>query len=106
VAGRLGGDEFGLYLPGLCEVDTAMRRAEEVVASLRQPIATSAGTVWIGASVGVVVVHAWGGVPSGNTLLDHADDAMYHAKHAGGGVHLYDPTEPSSVRGERSEPEP
>jgi diguanylate cyclase (GGDEF)-like protein len=106
VVGRLGGDEFGLYLPGLYELDSAIRRAEDVVASLRQPIATTAGTVWIGASVGVVVVRAWGGMPSGGSLLDQADDAMYHAKNAGGGVHLFDPLEPSALRGERSEPEP
>jgi GGDEF domain-containing protein len=49
--------------------------------------------VIIGASVGVVVVVAWGGVPAPGTVLRHADQAMYLAKRRGGGVHLFDPRE-------------
>ena len=64
VAGRLGGDEFALWLPGLLDVSVALRRADELVAEIRKPIATSAGTVTVGASVGFVVVQAWGGMPS------------------------------------------
>src|SRR5262249_41994107 len=102
IAGRLGGDEFALFLAGLHDSDMATRRATEVLESLCQPIATSKGTAWIGASIGILVIEAWGGVPSSDTLLHHADDAMFHAKQAGGGVHLYDPDEPASVMGERS----
>ena len=75
----------------MADVETALRRATEVHADFCRPIATSAGTVTIGASIGVLVVESWGGVPSGQTLLHQADVAMFHAKHAGGGVHLYDP---------------
>jgi len=50
--------------------------------------------VMIGASIGVVVVVAWGGVPAPGTVLRHADQAMYLAKRDGGGIHLYDPREP------------
>ena len=70
-----------------------MRRAEEVLAALSTPIATTAGTVTIGASIGVLVTQSWGGVPSGGTLLRQADQAMFRAKRTGSGVHLYDPTE-------------
>lgn len=94
VAGRVGGDEFALFLPGLSNREDAMRRAEELVAAVAQPISTSVGTVTIGVSVGVVVLPAWGGVPAMGTILRHADAAMYLAKRAGGGAHLYDPTEP------------
>jgi diguanylate cyclase (GGDEF)-like protein len=93
LAGRLGGDEFALFLPGLDDVDTAMRRAEEVLAALSAPIATTAGTVTIGASIGVLVTQSWGGVPSGGTMLRHADQAMFKAKRAGSAIHRYDPTE-------------
>ena len=90
LAGRLGGDKFALYLGGLTDTATAMRRANDVVVSLCSPIATSVGQVGVGASVGVVVLEAWGGVPSVGTVLKHADQAMFHAKRGGGGHHLYD----------------
>ena len=33
-------------------------------------------------------------MPATGTVLKHADQAMYHAKRAGGGTHLFDPDEP------------
>jgi diguanylate cyclase (GGDEF)-like protein len=95
LAGRLGGDELAMFLPGLTDPDSAVRRAQELATALTSPIATSAGIVTIGASIGVLVADAWGGVPSGDTLLRHADIAMYHAKRAGSQVHLFDPDEPN-----------
>ena len=94
LAGRVGGDEFALFLPGMAEPESAMRRAEELAAAISQPISTSVGAITIGVSVGVVVLPAWGGVPAMGTILRHADAATYLAKRAGGGAHLYDPTEP------------
>jgi len=93
VAGRRGGDEFALFLPGLDNPEVAMRRAEELVAAVAAPIATTAGPISIGASVGVVVLAATGATPTMGTILRHADAAMYLAKHDGGGAHLYNPTE-------------
>ena len=95
LAGRLGGDEFGLFLAGLFDGDTAMRRAAEVCAAITAPISTSVGSVSVGASCGVAVLESWGGVPAAGTVLRHADQAMFHAKRAGGGTHLYDPAEPA-----------
>ncbi len=95
LAGRLGGDELALFLPGLDGVEAAMRRADDVAAALSAPIATSAGPVSVGVSIGVVVINAWGGIPSPDTILRHGDAAMYHAKRAGSRIHLYDATEPA-----------
>jgi len=95
LAGRLGGDEFALFLPGLTQVDVAMRRADDVVAAVSSPVATSVGPVSVGASVGVLVLDSWGGVPSAGTVLRHADQAMFHAKRDGGRIHLYDGREPA-----------
>jgi diguanylate cyclase (GGDEF)-like protein len=94
VAGRLGGDEFALFLPGLDDAEPAVRRAEEVVEAISAPIATSAGELQIGASVGVVVLAASGCAPTMGAILRHADAAMYLAKQGGGGAHLFDPREP------------
>lgn len=94
LAGRLGGDELALFLPGLDDVETAMRRADDVAAAVAAPIATSVGPVSVGVSIGIVVIGAWGGVPSPETILRHGDAAMYHAKRAGSRIHLYDPSEP------------
>lgn len=97
LTGRLGGDEFALFLPGLADPDVAMRRAGEVVASITSPIATGVGPVSVGVSVGVLVQESWGGVPSTSTVLRHADQAMFRAKAAGGGAHLYDAGETDPI---------
>jgi diguanylate cyclase (GGDEF)-like protein len=94
LAGRLGGDEFALFLPGLSDTDTAMRRAEDVFATITAPIPTTAGPITVGASIGVMVLESWGGVPAAGTVLRHADQAMYRAKRAGGGTHLFSPGDP------------
>jgi diguanylate cyclase (GGDEF)-like protein len=95
LAGRLGGDEMALFLPGIVDVTTAMRRADDVAAAIALPILASVGPVSVGASVGVLVVRSWGGVPSAGTLLRHADQAVFHAKRAGSRIHLYDGDEPA-----------
>jgi len=93
VAGRRGGDEFALFLPGLADPAVALRRAGELVSAVAAPIATTAGPVSVSASVGVVVLLATGTTPAMGTILRHADAAMFLAKQAGGGAHLYDAAE-------------
>jgi hypothetical protein len=41
----------------------------------------------------VVVLLATGTTPAMGTILRHADAAMFLAKEAGGGAHLYDPSD-------------
>ena len=82
VAGRYGGEEFILVLPG-CDLHTAARRADEIRRLVaREPIATPAGTVSVTVSMGVT---ATGGDPDATleTLLQNADAALYRAKKAG-----------------------
>ncbi len=94
IAARLGGDELAMFLPGLVDTDTARRRAQEIAAAITAPIASSVGPLTVGVSVGVRVLVAQGFLESRASVLRQADQAMYVAKQAGGGVHLYDATEP------------
>lgn len=96
LAGRLRvGDELGLFLPGLVDRATAVRRAEEIAAAICAPIITSVGVLSVGVSIGVVVVGSHGTLESGAALLRQADEAMRIAKIQGGGANLYDPAEPT-----------
>jgi diguanylate cyclase (GGDEF)-like protein len=82
VAGRYGGEEFILVLPG-CDLQTAARRADEIRRIVaREPIATPAGSISATVSMGVTVTNA---DPDATleTLLQSADAALYRAKKAG-----------------------
>ncbi len=86
--GRIGGDEFLLLCRNADGTAEAMAIAERVRQTLHRPVDLSAGTVQVGASIGVAVGAA--GV-DGETLVAHADAAMYDAKRRGGGApELYD----------------
>ncbi len=81
IFGRLGGEEFGILLPG-CAVDTVMARAEAV----RAAIASASDErdlrdVTVSASLGIAGTRDAG--YDLRQLMADADDALYRAKHAG-----------------------
>jgi diguanylate cyclase (GGDEF)-like protein/PAS domain S-box-containing protein len=78
---RLGGDEFVVLLLDLArfdEVETALRRILDAIA---QEVPIDGTTVTISASVGVALFPSDDDDP--DTLLRHADQAMYAAKQQG-----------------------
>jgi diguanylate cyclase (GGDEF)-like protein len=81
IAGRYGGDEFIIVIPG-----TTRFRAAEIAGQLTGPPARVTGRdgkpVRFTVSVGVAESGCCPDLPS---LLAHADQAMYQAKRAGGG---------------------
>ncbi len=81
-AGRYGGEEFLLVLPG-CDQTTTVRRAEEIRQKVSgNGVVTSKGTVQVTVSMGVT----FGGgdkTPSAESLLNEADVALYRAKKNG-----------------------
>jgi diguanylate cyclase (GGDEF)-like protein/PAS domain S-box-containing protein len=81
--GRLGGDEFVIVLGGPLTPDSISAVAVRVVQSLSSPYQLAAGTVHSGASVGVALYPDDGA--DRETLLRHADMAMYAAKREGRG---------------------
>ena len=82
VAGRYGGEEFILVLPG-CDLHTAARRADEIRRLVsRGPIVTPAGALSVTVSMGVTVTSCDLDTTL-ETLLQSADAALYRAKKAG-----------------------
>jgi diguanylate cyclase (GGDEF)-like protein/PAS domain S-box-containing protein len=88
--GRLGGDEFGVFLPGVDEAG-ALAVGEDLVERIRLTRMELEGrSVGTTASLGITLLRDGAEVDS-ERLLMQADSAMYEAKHAGGDrVALYE----------------
>jgi diguanylate cyclase (GGDEF)-like protein/PAS domain S-box-containing protein len=80
---RLGGDEFIIVLGGPLTPDSVTAVAVRLVESLQQPYYLDGVTAHSGASVGVALFPDDGA--DADTLLRHADMAMYAAKREGRG---------------------
>ncbi len=76
---RMGGDEFTLLLPG----EGAEDRAEALLQALVRPVLIEGHELHIAASIGISRFPGDG--TDAETLLKHADLAMYHAKEHGRG---------------------
>jgi diguanylate cyclase (GGDEF)-like protein len=80
--GRFGGEEFMIVLPATGGLE-AERAAERIRAEIsREPVLTSAGTLRITGSLGVVT-HVGEATSDATALLVAADDALYESKAAG-----------------------
>ena len=75
---RVGGDEFVVLLPGCSDSTSARAIADGLRARLRPPYALPDGSISLDASVGIACFPTDGTDP--DTLLAHADRAMYAAK--------------------------
>lgn len=78
---RQGGDEFVLLLNELPGVESLISQLERLVEVIGRPLALSGRTLQVGASLGVALYPDDGA--DADTLLKHADVAMYAAKHRG-----------------------
>lgn len=83
---RLGGDEFAIVLPG-CDAKCAGAIAGRIVAALQAPVETASAVLHPAASIGISL-HPRDGADE-ETLIAHADRAMYAAKRAGGARHRF-----------------
>jgi diguanylate cyclase (GGDEF)-like protein/PAS domain S-box-containing protein len=79
--GRLGGDEFALILCELSNAKEADRTAQKLMQLLEEPFEVDGHEVFVTASAGITLFPVDGEDP--DTLLKHADTAMYRAKDAG-----------------------
>jgi diguanylate cyclase (GGDEF)-like protein/PAS domain S-box-containing protein len=78
---RLGGDEFVVILAEIGGVDQAAHVATTVMHAVAQPVTSASHTISLSVSIGVAIYPADGA--DVETLLQHADVAMYHAKQNG-----------------------
>ena len=78
---RQGGDEFVLVLNEHASVASVTALLERVVELIARPVALGGRTLQVGASLGVSLYPRDGG--DAETLLKHADAAMYAAKDRG-----------------------
>lgn len=85
---RLGGDEFIVLLEEISQAEDAARVANEIISTLSKPFClTQCDNVQIGASIGISLYPQHGNNPE--SLIDHADAALYKAKEAGRGRFAY-----------------
>jgi len=97
---RLGGDEFGLFLTGLSSMDAIERTVAQVLLLCGTPFQLDTQTYRLSASLGYTIYPFDSN--DAETLLRHADQAMYQAKQAGGGAqHLFDARHDQAVHSRR-----
>lgn len=94
IASRVGGDEFVVLLPGLDDIEDCRRVIERILMVLRlsydNDLNCECGTV--SASIGVAVLNGRDGSEE-ESLLRHANQAMFVTKHQGKGYyHIFDAT--------------
>lgn len=78
---RLGGDEFTVVIPNLPRAEDALILAHRIRGTMRRPFHLESRDVVLTTSVGIALYPNDG--EDAETLLKHADTAMYHAKNEG-----------------------
>ena len=85
---RLGGDEFGVLVPEIPDDATAVAIAQRLIEGLHHPVPVDELDLDVSGSIGIAFYpdHA----SDADTLLRHADVAMYASKEAGTVYEVYD----------------
>ncbi|TCS75097.1 diguanylate cyclase (GGDEF)-like protein [Effusibacillus lacus] len=78
---RVGGDEFIVIIPDVASKDEVERSAKEILAIIAPPFYLEGREIFISASIGISIYPTDG--KDADTLVKHADIAMYRAKEQG-----------------------
>ncbi|AWN47414.1 bifunctional diguanylate cyclase/phosphodiesterase [Methylobacterium terrae] len=98
---RLGGDEFAVLMPGIARPEEAGQLAEEILRVIREGNARAGSGPILATSIGIALCPT--DAEDGQTLLNHADAALYCAKNHGRGVHrFFEPVLAAQIRDRRS----
>ncbi len=99
---RLGGDEFVLLLSHLRHPEECHGVLERMLRGIAQPMTAGDTDLQVSASIGLTLYPQDDADP--DTLLRHADQAMYSAKQAGKNCyHLFDPEHDRQVKVHREQ---
>ncbi len=86
---RLGGDEFAVLAPGLGDAEAALVVARKLRNAVEWPFTVRGLTLEVEASIGVALFPEHGA--DADTLLRHAEVAMYQSKESHSGAEVYSP---------------
>src|SRR5262245_13077402 len=84
---RIGGDEFTLILEDIATTGDIVNVARKVIEVISRPVVFASQQLFVGASIGIAVFPE-GGMDV-DTLLKHADMAMYQAKSLRGSAYRF-----------------
>lgn len=84
---RFGGDEFVVLVPDIKEINSAALVAKKIIDALTRPYRIEGQDVTTAPSIGISIYPDDHHDPE--TLLKHADRAMYHVKHHGRGSYRF-----------------
>ncbi len=84
---RLGGDEFAILLANVNDTN-ALRIAGAIHEQLEKVYEVYEHSLYVGVSIGIAIFPSHG--ETAESLLQHADVAMYMAKRSNTGINLYD----------------
>ncbi|MCK7548268.1 EAL domain-containing protein [Marinobacter koreensis] len=96
---RLGGDEFLVILPGLPGPEASSQVAERILKTFSTPYILNGQEVFVTTSIGIAIFPT--DSDNSGTLLQHADAAMYQAKHKGKSAFAHFAPEMTEVSHER-----
>jgi diguanylate cyclase (GGDEF)-like protein len=83
---RIGGDEFTVILKDISDTDRVKKITQEIIDSIKKTININKLEVYVGSSIGVYV---YDGYDQFENIVPKADIAMYEAKKAGKGTHVF-----------------
>lgn len=78
---RIGGDEFNVLLPGIADSEVALRYAERLIETVKEPISIEGHLLMVTLSIGIAMYPDDG--RDAAELQRQADAAMYYAKSLG-----------------------
>jgi predicted signal transduction protein with EAL and GGDEF domain len=100
---RLGGDEFTVLLEGLNHVNDAATAAQKIIQAIAEPFELSGHAVYVTTSIGITLFPL--DDSDIDTLIKHADVAMYRSKQSGRNDYHFYSEEMNSRAHERLEME-